>query len=574
MTFKNTLIILLLIAAAIFCFGIVADDSEARLCVWDGGDAGALASTAANWDTDTAPVAGDDILFDGLNATGDDPCTWDLATNSFGTFTIAAGYTGTITQSSDMYIAGYSQAGGTFTPVNTKTITCSGNFVRSGGVFTANVANIIMTGESKIITLNCAVKSLRISGNTELGVGTLTIIDTGSLIVDSNKTLDLKSFTLAARYYASIPTIQIDGEIVSSSTGYVRFDFYNTDRTFSFIPNLNCAIVFNGYVPTANRIVTIAADVIHNYGITVLSGDAVKTVTLDLAGYDLTCTSLTVGPRGILRCGEGTITCKNLTSTSGTIIPETATWVFVDHGVMTCTNNQDLYNIYVDMPVTTTNEIRSTNETRLINIPLEYYVGVDVYKNGIYAYTVVPTGDYYSYGARATPAGLYTYIPDIKIVMGDWWQDIDFTYRASINVSLPVTYNITGTAADWLSINEGVVSGIPPASGTYTYTITATHSSGSLDTKSGTLVVLDGAGDVLTWNDSMTAGLLLCMLITIIIGIGYFKEIPLLQLIGVGGLLFSLIVLLRIEHFAPFLLIFILVDMVLFVLGMVRYKRG
>ncbi len=149
-----------------------------------------------------------------------------------------------------------------------------------------------------------------------------------------------------------------------------------------------------------------------------------------------------------------------------------------------------------------------------------------------------------------------------------------FTYKAPINVSLPVTYNITGTAADWLTINEGVVSGIPPASGVYTYTITATHSSGSLDTESGTIVVVEGATTVISGNDSMTAGLLLCILITIIIGIGYFKEIPLLQLIGVGGLLFSLIELLRIEHFGSFLLIFILVDMALFVLGMVRYKRG
>ena len=84
---RNYLLFLGIVALAVLAFTISSEDSEARLCVWDGGDAGALASTAANWDTDTAPIAGDSILFDGnnaVNASADDVCQRDLATNSFG----------------------------------------------------------------------------------------------------------------------------------------------------------------------------------------------------------------------------------------------------------------------------------------------------------------------------------------------------------------------------------------------------------------------------------------------------------------------------------------------------------
>ncbi len=76
--FRNYLFFLGIVALAVLAFSISADESEARTCVWDGEAADALASSATNWDTDTAPIAGDDILFDGLNASADDDCTWDI----------------------------------------------------------------------------------------------------------------------------------------------------------------------------------------------------------------------------------------------------------------------------------------------------------------------------------------------------------------------------------------------------------------------------------------------------------------------------------------------------------------
>jgi hypothetical protein len=228
----------------------------------------------------------------------------------------------------------------------------------------------------------------------------------------------------------------------------------------------------------------------------------------------------------------------------------------------------------MDLPITITNAINCTHDARIINIPSIYYAGIDIYKNGIYNHTVIPTGTYYSAGPKLLTGGAYTYLPDIIITLGPWLEDLNFTRKASITTNLPVTYNITGTAADWLIINEGMISGIPPAPGTYTYTITATHSSGSMDVESGVLVISSDSLSVIAWNDSIAAGVVLGLLITTISFLGYWKQIPILQLIAVAVLIFSLVIFLRIGHFAPFLLLFILVNMVLFVLGMIRYYQG
>jgi len=72
----------------------LCSNAWARTATWDGGDAGALASTAANWDLDTAPVAGDAVVFDG---TSSDNCTFDL-TADFASIN-TTGYGGVVTAS-------------------------------------------------------------------------------------------------------------------------------------------------------------------------------------------------------------------------------------------------------------------------------------------------------------------------------------------------------------------------------------------------------------------------------------------------------------------------------------------
>ena len=166
------------------------DGAEARTCVWDGGDAAsALASDPDNWDTDTAPIAGDDILFDGLNASADDPCTWDLATNSFGNFTIAAEYSGTITQSSDMYISGYSQAGGTFTGDVTKWVYCDGSVLKSAGTFTIYKTRFNLLGTGTFSSIH--PHSLIVNGIYSFITDGITI-QGGPLTITENSILTIK----------------------------------------------------------------------------------------------------------------------------------------------------------------------------------------------------------------------------------------------------------------------------------------------------------------------------------------------------------------------------------------------
>ena len=145
---RNTLLFFALILVAGLAITLI-DGGEARTATWDGGSPSTqLASDALNWDgPNTLPVAGDNIVFDGTSV---EVCTWDLSTNSFGTFTIAAGYSGTITQSSDMYISGYSQAGGTFTGVTTKWVYCDGSIIKTGGTFTSAKTCLNLTGNGEI----------------------------------------------------------------------------------------------------------------------------------------------------------------------------------------------------------------------------------------------------------------------------------------------------------------------------------------------------------------------------------------------------------------------------------------
>jgi len=228
----------------------------------------------------------------------------------------------------------------------------------------------------------------------------------------------------------------------------------------------------------------------------------------------------------------------------------------------------------MDLPITITNAINCTHDARIINIPSIYYAGIDIYKNGIYNHTVIPTGTYYSAGPKLLTGGAYTYLPDIIVTLGPWHKDLNSTFHASITTNLPVTYNITGTAADWLIINEGIVSGIPPSEGRYTYTIIATHPSGSIGTVSGSILVLPEDISVIEWSPGMTTGLIFYLLITAITMVGYFKKIPLLQIIGISGLVFGLFMVLKIDGFTPFNLVFILINIIMFVLGMARYWEG
>lgn len=99
--------------------------------IWDGGGADNSASTAANWDNDTLPSPGDDIVFD---ATSTKNCTWDLTGGTYtpvNNVSLNSGYTGTVT------LAQNTEFSGTLT-------VSSGTF--DGAGYALNVAEVNISG--------------------------------------------------------------------------------------------------------------------------------------------------------------------------------------------------------------------------------------------------------------------------------------------------------------------------------------------------------------------------------------------------------------------------------------------
>ncbi len=123
----------------------VADDDKlapAATRTWDGGGVTNNWSEAANWSSDTVPIAGDTAVFDGTSIKD---ATIDVNV-TVTTLNINAGYTGTISQgASDLTAVIFTQSDGTFTG-GSGTLDINGNIILSGGTFTASSGNTFLAG--------------------------------------------------------------------------------------------------------------------------------------------------------------------------------------------------------------------------------------------------------------------------------------------------------------------------------------------------------------------------------------------------------------------------------------------
>ena len=128
------LLVILSIAVGFF---LVSESAHAAIKTWDGGAGGDTnMSTAANWDADTLPTAGDTLTFDGTSGNN---ATWDSGFVSATNWQVnmATGYTGTITlTSSTLTIASTTVVAGTFS-VGSNTLDVTGETTINGGVVTS-----------------------------------------------------------------------------------------------------------------------------------------------------------------------------------------------------------------------------------------------------------------------------------------------------------------------------------------------------------------------------------------------------------------------------------------------------
>ena len=188
--FTGLFVALVSIFGAFYSAGAV----HAEVCTWDG-DTDTLFSTAGNWDC--TPSADDDFV---LNATAFDA---DLDMAAINSLTVAAGYTGSITQSVDTSVAGdmsIAGNGGSYKIADTKVLTLAGSLTVTGaGIFNGDFAastTVQMTGAAKTIggDGSTTFDNLTIAG-TETLAGNVT--STNSVVIIAAATLDAGAFNLA-----------------------------------------------------------------------------------------------------------------------------------------------------------------------------------------------------------------------------------------------------------------------------------------------------------------------------------------------------------------------------------------
>ncbi len=334
MRFPKALLFLGVIALALLALSIVAGEASATDTTWTNAGGDGKASTVGNWDNGLD--VGYNLIFDGTSTAN---CNFDTDIE-LGTLTIAAGYSGTITQSSDMHITGYSQAAGTFSGVNTKCVYCSGDFVQSAGTISPSVCRLMLTGSSLNVVGGTTFHTVYFNSSVTISHTSTSYVAVGGTIKINNDVI----VTIATGKYFLLTTSTTENNGVITG-GTVNFQTEYSDRTYLKLGTINSIINFQtGPSANANRKFTILNDLDCNLTVTVKSIPGTYTGTLDLNGHNLTASSITVGTRGILQCGEGTITTGSVDSSAGTITPETAQWIFDGAGNLKLKAGQSLYD--------------------------------------------------------------------------------------------------------------------------------------------------------------------------------------------------------------------------------------
>jgi hypothetical protein len=230
---------------AFFLFAtlVVIAPSVALAQTWDGGGADNNWSTAANWSGDAVPTGTAAVTF---NATSTKNCTVDnVGTWSGGALAVAAGYTGTVTQTADLTISSFTQAAGTY---SAGSLNISGSFTRTGGTFTQNTSTVTFNGSgvgtitdggasfyNLVINGSGATYSLAdsvvITNNLTVTAGTLqtakdsvsNLTVTGIFLVDTNGTVIVRRSSTSgngAGQTITAGTLTITGTMQATGQGF------------------------------------------------------------------------------------------------------------------------------------------------------------------------------------------------------------------------------------------------------------------------------------------------------------------------------------------------------------------
>jgi len=345
-------LVLMLALASFLSISFFASDqaSAARTCTWDGGDVDDdLASSPDNWDTNTAPIAGDSILFD---ATSTDPCTWNLAL-ALVSFTVANGYTGTITNAATFSLSnnftpcytGSTFIGGTYS------YSVGGNYDSHLGTATMNTATIVMTGNGKTIQMVNSYAA-RIGALSLIG-GTITMassfyLATYATISLTSSILNMANHTINIYIGSNIQVIQGSGSI---TTGSMNFQTIVGIRTMSISSNV--ALGINLYVWDNSGAATFkfGSDIM-----TTGSFNAYKTVglTVNTNGYNLTCNDFVLINGATLQTQSPITITDNWNGANGTFTSGTSGVHFTGASGTIYANTNRFYNMMIETGASTT----------------------------------------------------------------------------------------------------------------------------------------------------------------------------------------------------------------------------
>ncbi len=322
--------------------------------VWDGGGANNNWTTAANWDFDLAPVAGEDLQFAGSTRTS--PNNDFAAATSFASITFNSGASAFTVAGNAITLAGAVTNGGTalqrlnvaLAVAATRTVDAASGDLALGGVV-SGVGGLTKAG-TNILTLSGANTY---SGATTVSAGTLTngaagvIADTSAMTVASGATWNLANFSETVGSLAGAGSITLGsatltcgGDATSTTLSGVISGTGAVAKAGAGTMTLSGANTYTGATTvSAGTLTDGAAGVIADASAVTVSSGA----TWNLNNFNETIGSL--AGAGSVSLGTATLTCggdntsttySGVTSGSGNVT-KTGTGTYTLSGTSTMT---------------------------------------------------------------------------------------------------------------------------------------------------------------------------------------------------------------------------------------------
>lgn len=368
---------------------------------WIGGGGDSLFSNGLNWDTLSAPSAGDDVVFDGaFPITGNDNCTWD-ATTDLNSVDVQSGYGGNITAS---------------TTVNVTNTT--GSFIFAGGStldFAGNAVNVksfdASSGATHSLTMGSSVFTC--SGSLNLSGGALTFnSDTSEVIIADTATVTLSSGKSFYKFSAG----KTGGGTSTITLG--------SDITVTNVLNLNA----NASTRTINSNTIFATGDVTN---STSSGDTAGSTIIEFSGgANQSWTPVSGSSLGnpvvinksgnALTYGDTIRHSGDYTFTAGTVSPNSQLYNRTGSGNVSG-GTQPFYNFQTTAGATTlTGNLAITND-----------LTIDNSTSLAYGSNTITLGGDYSNSGTVTPGGTFVFAsttsPATIFITGGVFNNVQFT---------------------------------------------------------------------------------------------------------------------------------------------------